>query len=277
MSVSLMGTYLYVKSQDRKIRAMEAFLKWHFREPSLLFDWTDAESDLGPPQRGKEVCAYAKKADFGYYYPGWIPHEVRDYIHSVMRWAALHIGRKENFPADYMEGIDKATNFLVIYVEDESLPLVIRAKYPAVPEGWPNDKYITCDENGWDPRFRPLPEGTPSTGPWVEIRERKEKAAPIIQRELRRLDFLWRTRPAIEVPEEVACAVRDIKTGELPLVLCFKKGHPSRVMAWEHIRKAGPAYGAPPDERNYTHWRRCHSRHYWAWYVPPRFMSKDPA
>ena len=273
-----MGTYLHVKARGLRYRVeMLHFLGVHFRDAPDLFDWVEEKDSIGPPQLGKEVCAYGRANDIGYYYRLSLGHEARDYVVSIMQWLAIKIGKPKTFPANHIPGIPDEVHLPVVHWEIDPVPLVIRRQFPEVPDGWPNEKYVTCDCCGWDPLYRPLPEGIMPGGNLADIRDRKERASPLIREELRRLDFLWRSRPLIQVPAEVRKKVCDPFTNGLPLVLAFRKGKPSKVLSWEHIRRAGPAYGAPPDERSYTYWRRCHTKSYWAWYVPPRFMPEVSA
>lgn len=192
-----MGYYLHVTCRSVRERdAMLSFLREHLRPVPDLMPWTHpAHTDIGPPDLGKTVCAYAKnKLDVGYYASAGWDEEAREFADNLLRWVALKVGQTRPFS---LPGLDVATDLPFTLYESEARAVVVQAQFPTVPDHWGEDvPYERCDEVGWDPSFRPLsPDIAIEPGHYLyEIRQRKEKAAPIIREELLRLDALWASR-----------------------------------------------------------------------------------
>jgi len=191
-----MGYYIAVPCKSAKSRdEMLAFLAQHFRDAWELFDWVPRDNRMERPTHGKDICAYAKALEIGWYRnAGWNP-EHSAYADSILRWMALKIGRRMTTEDEEVPGYGPLDVAFTVY-ETQRQPVVLQSQCPDAPDGWDRDGgYQVCDALGWDRSMRgPTPDEDPEwhegMKPYMLEMQRKAKADPIIRTELERLEAL---------------------------------------------------------------------------------------
>lgn len=192
-----MGYYIAVRCRSVAARdKMLAFMAEHFRHASEIMDWVPLDSRMEMPTNGKDICAYAKPNEIGWYRNAGWDEEHRLYAQCLLRWMAMKVGKTLLLLKDIVPGYDEITVPYTLY-DGAPVPIVTREQCPNAPDGWEAEGYAVCDGLGWDRSMRgPYPGVDPKFDrgckPWLlKLRERKAKADPIIRAELERLEELW--------------------------------------------------------------------------------------
>jgi hypothetical protein len=193
-----MGYYVACRCRYTSARKkLLAFLDEHFRPVAEFMDGVDQDNRMPAPRNGKEICAYAKANEVGWYRNAGWDYEHRHYAACLLRWATMKVGKQMLLRPGQIPGYDEAlTVHYTIYEGDQS-PFIIGSEYPDAPDGWDAEGYTVCDELGWDRSMRGPgpgedPEWDAQCKPYLlEIRNRKAKGDPLIRAELERLEALW--------------------------------------------------------------------------------------
>lgn len=190
-----MGYYVAVPCRSVAAREkMRAFLQEHFRRAHEVMDWLPDSTRMGMPENGKDICAYAKANDFGWYRNAGWDYEHRHYASCLLRWMAMKIGRKMVVREGEIPNYGRLTVHFTIY--DDPYPFVTTSQCPDL-DPWDAEGYEVCDGLGWNASMKgPLPGDDPEwdaeCSPHVlGIRKRKAKGDPLIRAELERLEELW--------------------------------------------------------------------------------------
>jgi hypothetical protein len=195
-----MGYYVAVRCHHTSARKlMLTFLGEHFRPAAEFMDWVDQDNRMPAPANGKNICAYAKANEVGWYRNAGWDDEHRHYATCLLRWMAMKVGKQMLMQKDQVPGYGEMMVGYTVYEGDQS-PFVLRSQCPDAPDGWEAEGYVVCDDLGWDRSMRgPAPgedaEWDAGCKPWLlEIRQRKAKSDPLIRVELQRLEELWLAR-----------------------------------------------------------------------------------
>ncbi|MDB4278647.1 hypothetical protein N9917_03515 [Deltaproteobacteria bacterium] len=195
-----MGYYVAVRCKSVKARKeLLAFMGEHFRPAAEFMDWVDQDNRMTTPTNGKDICAYAKANEVGWYRNAGWDAEHRHYASCLLRWMAMKVGKQMLMQKDQVPGYGEMLVGYTLYEGDHS-PFVLRSLCPDAPDGLDAEGYVVCDDLGWDRSMRgPTPDEDPEwhrdCKPWlVEIRTRKAKSDPLIRAELERLEALWEAR-----------------------------------------------------------------------------------
>ena len=173
------------------------FMGEHFRPASEFMDWVDPDDRMPPPANGKDICAYAKANQVGWYRNAGWDEEHRHYATCLLRWVARRVGKTMLVGEDQIPSVPKGTEVHFTLYEGEPHPFILRSLFPGAPDGWDAEGYAVCDDLGWSrgmagPSPGEDPEFDAACSPYIlELRKRKAKADPLIRAELERLSSLW--------------------------------------------------------------------------------------